>query len=192
MVKAAGLAALVSGLDAERLAPSERDLWQHERVVEGLMAGFDVVPARFGSVLRGDSDVRELLLSREDELRATLCAVGGALELGVRAHTQETPESPREGASGTEYLGALRRRHDRAALLAAEVDERLAPLSRDRRLRTSISPSISIKAAYLVPTQKIGSFRDRVASLSERSGVAFSCTGPWPPYSFVGVVGEMQ
>jgi len=43
-----------------------------------------------------------------------------------------------------------------------------------------------ISAAFLVPRDRIGSFRDVVGEVAYANpGLALLCTGPWPPYSFV-------
>jgi len=42
--------------------------------------------------------------------------------------------------------------------------------------------------AYLVAENEVGAFADRVRALqAEQPDADLSCTGPWPPYSFMGV-----
>jgi hypothetical protein len=45
-----------------------------------------------------------------------------------------------------------------------------------------------LDAAFLVPARRAAAFRAsarRHAKALERSGLAFSLTGPWPPYHFI-------
>jgi len=156
VVEAAGLAAVVGDHDAP--APSVDALWQHERVVEGLMERGPVLPMRFGSTTH---DVGVLLEERHAELTAALERVRGAVELGVRA----TPD-PEPAASGTEYL-MRRARTERAHAALAEF------------ARASVARPHA--GAYLVDRDTVDAFRARVRELDER----LTCTGPWPPYSFV-------
>jgi hypothetical protein len=43
----------------------------------------------------------------------------------------------------------------------------------------------AFKAAYLVDADEIEAFTALVAQLGEEGEARVSCTGPWPPYSFV-------
>lgn len=89
-----GLTAIVSDHPDGEVPPSEADLWAHERVVEGLMTDYAVLPMRFGSLLDDDAAVRALLSARAAELRAGLRHVAGAIELGVRAAWSVDPAQP--------------------------------------------------------------------------------------------------
>jgi hypothetical protein len=57
--------------------------------------------------------------------------------------------------------------------------------------RHSVAPALTrdphqFKAAYLVDTGRVEDFGSRVGKLNaDLEGTRVSCTGPWPPYSFV-------
>src|SRR5437763_17073522 len=85
MVTCAGLGAIVSDGHERPPEPSERELWEYERVVEELMSLRNVLPARLGRVVDSDTDIRALLSRRAEELRISLRWRADGLALAVRA-----------------------------------------------------------------------------------------------------------
>jgi hypothetical protein len=191
------LAAVVSDRDDAQVQVTEETLWTHERVVEGLVDGGAVLPARFGSLLRDDEAVEAMLAARRAELASSLQRVRGAVELGVRmawdrqvAHDEAAPVADRVPVShgpGAAYLGALSRSRRRARELAERLDRSVAGLFRAQVRRLLTSPRLPVSGAYLVDRQAVEAFRARIAALdAELDEAGIACTGPWPPYSFTG------
>lgn len=179
------LAALVAALPP-RLDADEETLRAYERTIESLMGDETVLPARFGSVLADETEVRGLLRSRYDELTALLRQVTGAVEIGIRAHP---PHPRRRGtdsgappATGTDYLRARLELRRRSEALADAIDARVAGLYRSRTRRLPDEPGRALTASYLVPRSGVPEFAERCAR--PVAGVSLVCTGPWPPYSF--------
>jgi hypothetical protein len=183
------LGAVVSPVADTRFEVGEEAMWAHEAVVEQLMARGPVLPMRFGTALPDDETVVELLSSRRDGFLEALDRVRGAVELGVRAVVDVDPETrgPAETPrSGSDYLlGRLQEQRD-ADALGRRVHEPLAELARESTLRVAYDGHVRVRASYLVDASRIDRFRARVLEL-EREGETgvISCTGPWPPYSFV-------
>ncbi len=153
------------------------------------MSGGPVLPARFASTFP-DPGALALALGREEaDLRRQLEEVRGCVELAVRLSlpTSDRPE-PRDGR---EYLTArLVQRHESRTA----VEQTLEPLAehavRSRRGAMN-EDSGALTASYLVRAGEVEEFAERVRRLAERHAeFSLSCTGPWPPYSFVG--GEAQ
>jgi hypothetical protein len=184
MVRTDPLAALVSERTDTTHAADEDALWQHERVVEALMAAHDLLPARFGTELASDSAVADLLIARADEFCAALAHVAGAAELGVRAAWNGGP-GPGDERSGGEYFAERIGIHQRVRALADRVEHALSPLARAHRIRMTPPASAAVSAAFLVTRERIEEFVRRTAALDAEldDGHVF-CTGPWPPYSF--------
>ena len=184
-----GLSAVWSEHDQPRLEADETALWEHERVVETLLEQGAVLPMRFGSWLRDQAGVLELLAERRDEFELGLERVRGAVELGVRA-MMRNPSHERalavSGTSrpGTDYMLARLNEEKKSAAIAAYIHEPLVALSRaSTPRRTSLTGSVN--TAYLVDRDDIAAFRETVEKLDttvEEATVV--CTGPWPPYSF--------
>jgi hypothetical protein len=161
-----GLAAVLSHFAGdEPPASTAESLWAHERVVESLMHDRAVLPARFGMTLGSESELRVVLAARGASLREDLRAVSGCVELGVRVQWDD------EGAGGAPQDAVHR---PLAALARAST---CSPTAGDRLLTS----------AYLIPADQVRTFAERVVALQgEHAALDISCTGPWPPYSFVG------
>jgi Gas vesicle synthesis protein GvpL/GvpF len=180
------LAAFVSDCSGVPVA-SETSLWDHERIVEALMATRDLLPARFGSVLESDLAVDRVLADRRSELTDALRHVAGAVELGVRAAWttaagEHRPEDQPRG--GLAYLRARAADQERGLQIAAELDRAVGAFVRDGRTRIS-APVATLTATYLVVRSQIDRFCKRVELLRDQlPDVELTCSGPWPPYSF--------
>lgn len=190
-VESGSLAAVVS--EHERPPePDEDVLWAHEQVVEELMATATILPLRFGSSVEREESLAAMLIERGEEFLASLERVRGAVEVSVRAELPEpvAEDAPRRSAapgSGTAYL-LERAQEERCGREAVEMVHRpLAALARRSAPPLGPSDPHRFKAAYLVEEGKLEAFGARVGELNaEFEGVKVSCTGPWPPYSFVG------
>jgi hypothetical protein len=162
----------------------ESELWQHENAVEELMGSHDLLPARFGTTLSSDAAVQTLLTRRNSELSSALHHVAGASELSVRAFWDEQTRAPQSGAG---YLESLAETERRANALMRVLETRLSPLSRASRHQVLASPRTPVAGAYLVAKEATGDFMTELDHLDHEIGDArLLCTGPWPPYSFVG------
>jgi hypothetical protein len=133
----------------------------HEALISRLLAEGPVLPLRFGTTVSDEEALRDWLRDEEDELLVLLEALDGAVELSVRA---DLPA----GSDLRERLHRSLAEHARRAIL-------FAPAPGSGRLR----------AAYLVDGEHIGAFATAVERLEKELAIELSCTGPWPPYSFV-------
>lgn len=176
------VAALYSVHEQEQLAPDPAALWRHDQVIEAAMGGGPVLPVRFGTTLP-DTDALASVLEREaPRFQRQLERVRGCVELAVRVglppSVEEVPQR------GREYL-ELRLSDARARSEAAE--RTLVPLDELAvRSRRASENAETLKASYLVRAHEVDRFADEVRELQDRHGeLSLSCTGPWPPYSFV-------
>jgi hypothetical protein len=68
----------------------------------------------------------------------------------------------------------------------ARAVEPLAWLARAARPRLNPKPGVPFTSAYLVDRAAVPRFVARLEQIdSELDDVELTCTGPWPPYSFV-------
>jgi len=192
IVTAAGLAALVGTAPAAGAGTAtEEALWRHEQAVEALMAAHDVLPARYGTILGGDEEVAALLSRRHDAFDAALVHVSGAVEVGLRAALADDGARLAAADTGTAYLQARKRRDELARRLAERIDGALRPLSRESRIGDGWGPAGTLASTHLVGRDRVEDFRRRVQQLAGETDFAqLVCTGPWPPYSFVGTEEE--
>jgi len=170
-------AAFSTHRDADELAVSEECLWAHERVVEALMAERAVLPVRFGAAFGDERALTAALEPRREELARDLERVRDRVELGVRIRVDAPDARPR---SGRDYLAG---RLDERSRIDG-VHQRLAALAHESSVTLGAR---GLTASYLVERGAVERFAaeaDRAAG--EVAGVDVVCTGPWPPYSFVG------
>lgn len=179
----------------ERAPEADEDaLWRHEAVVERLMEDVVVLPMRFGATVAGTRQLEALLRSREEEFVGLLEVVRGAVELSVRAELAVSESAfavDREGdpePTGAEYM----RDRGRALRSAEQAKERLHGPLKDLARRSLVleaagarGRSGAFRGAYLVDAGRVDAFAARVDDLARELDGEVSCTGPWPPYSFV-------
>jgi hypothetical protein len=167
----------------EALAASTEAFLAHERVVEALMRQTTVLPTRFGTTLPGERELASVLDREALSFRELLARVRGCVELSLRVRWEAEAERSR-GGEGSRYLDERRRERDEAERAAAAVHLPLARLA-----RSSTSPTTGdglLAAAYLVPSEYVRPFAEQVRALQDvNPALDLSCTGPWPPYSFV-------
>lgn len=163
--------------------PTAETLVRHERVVEDLMAVRTLLPARFGSVLDDEADLRELLERREHEFAEALARVRGRVEIGVRARPRFVPEVP-PPETGRAYVERKLARLRAARAVQDDMHEPLAARAHAAVARVLAEPEPQFTGAYLVDRDTVEAFRARVEKVADGREVV--CTGPWPPYSFTG------
>jgi len=142
-----------------------------------------VLPVRFGSTFADADGLRRALLDRQAWLLERLERVRGRVELGVRVAAPERAPAVVGAGSGRDYLAEKLRIGRRAS----GVDEPLAQIAVETRRRPSWGAGEVLRASYLVERQEVARFQAAVEALQQaHSDLAILCTGPWPPYSFVG------
>jgi hypothetical protein len=206
------VAALVSPVPTDRPLGNRDDLFAHERVVDAVARDNTVLPVRFGSVVRPEGVVDELLAPHTDELTAALAELDGQVQYTVKGRfvretvLREVIESDPEIAElnarvrdqpedelhqdrvrlGELVVGELEARRQAEG---PPLHERLAGLATAASTRQSSDPEQVLDSAFLVPRQRSAEFEDAVERIAaEVSGrVAFSLGGPLAPYDFAGV-----
>ena len=181
----AGVWSTWSQTDAK--ASTEDGLWRQEVVLEALMRDRTVLPLRYGTVLQNSDGVRDMIINRREEWLDALRHVRGSVEMAVRASVQAPPAGVKpDGESGTDYL--KRRGQERAGerALTKVIHGRLAAISIASDVQVNAVAAPQLTASYLVPRPDVDGFKLAVRRLAEEDPeLAISCTGPWPPYSFV-------
>jgi hypothetical protein len=184
-----GVFAVYSEHTQARLEADEGALWEHENVVEAMLAGATVLPLRFGSWIEDHEGLRRMLRERRDEFALGLDRVRGAVEIGVRALIHSEPAELSLAAAngdrpGTTYMLGRLNEEKRSSAVAARIHEPLAVLSRaSTPRRTSLVGATN--TAYLVDRDDVSAFRSLVEELDDGLvNATVLCTGPWPPYSF--------
>jgi hypothetical protein len=167
----------------ERAGAGAEELWRHEQLVERLMEDRAVLPLRYGTTLREESELERVLEERADEFRGLLDQVRGRVELALRVMAADGDEPEQPASSGRAYMETLarRRRSADAAVAALEPLERVAEAAVKREKAGDLT-----RLAFLVDRDGVEAFNARLDELrGEHPELQVTCTGPWPPYSFV-------
>lgn len=181
-----GAIAGIFSRDGERPDQASAEaLWRHERLVEALMEDRAVLPLRYGTVLADEWALEKTLTDRCEEFSRLLGVVRGRVELALRV-LDDGAEPEAEGAprSGRAYMQALARRQRRSEE-AATLLEPLESLADAARRRESASDDLT-RWAFLIERGRVDDFNARLDDLrGSHPELRMTCTGPWPPYSFV-------
>ena len=185
-VAAGGLAAVFTDHTPD-VDPSVEALWAHEEVVEALMHDRAVLPMRFGTCLPDEAAVHALLGDRRREFQRMLDDVRGRVELGVRvAGTAAVATAGQQRSTGAEYMAQRLGARREAEQIAKAVHTPLARIAERSTTQQTRGGRDLMTASYLLPDDRIGRFTRRIQDLQRaHPELALTCTGPWPPYSFV-------
>lgn len=183
------------------VAATEDNLWVHEHVLDALMTRGTVLPMRFGTVVTDEAACLRRLTDLHGSLRADLARLRGCVEFGLRiTEPVDAGEETDAGATaepaagtGTAYIRERLRAHRRnvaARQRMAEAEEmarsRLDHHAADTKVWPDDPPNPCLRASFLVRKDHVAPFLHVVGGLQRHQpDVRVSCTGPWPPYSFV-------
>jgi hypothetical protein len=208
LVRCGTLAAVAGEVGEERWFRTPANLLAHQAVVEAVRAAGETLPARFGTVLRGEAAVVAALCERAEQLHEELARLGSMVELdlvilaGSSALREESTERAEPLLSGSNIRGAgagaryLRGRiraqakeqvlEERMHAAKSLIDESLSAYARDVRWMHLATGRIAYIAAYLVHPGSVADFRSAYRRLcGERQEFQFMLREPSAPYSFV-------
>ncbi|MBI4289403.1 MAG: GvpL/GvpF family gas vesicle protein [Chloroflexi bacterium] len=211
-----GLAAVASDSSKPEYDSTRVNLLAHERVQEGVMKEFTILPVRFGTVARSGraaEQVLKLLETRHAEFSRLLSDMEGKVELGLKVMWRDEKSVLDEVLAESSSLRNLRdsmvgmppeaSHYDRIRLgellkealekkKSSEAESLLGCLDRLAH-RTVQNPSVVdrmvVNAAFLVARDRETEFDAAVAKLEQQLGqrALFKYVGPAPPYNFVNV-----
>lgn len=186
MARSAHVAALYSTHQAVDPRPRADALLRHEQVVEHAMRQGAILPARFGTTFDSDEALRAAVDLAGDHLRRQLELVRGCVELAVRVGLPARQAAAPPDGRG--YLEAKLADHRELEAISREALAPLANLAVRARRDERRSDGNVLRASYLVAEDMVERFADEVRLLADRlPDVWLSCTGPWPPYTFVNL-----
>ena len=163
--------------------PTTRDLLGYDRVLNRLWReNSALLPARFGTVVSSESELRSIVEMRRDALRRRLAAVRNRAQMTVHVMVQKgvPPRTrPRHSRSGTDYLRAAQRATDAPEVSVLRRAARR--WIRDERLerRGSI-----VTVHHLVPLTAVDRYRRALERAAAEEGRRVLVFGPKPPYAF--------
>lgn len=166
----------------------------HEAIVASFASRSTVLPMKLFTIFRNDARAVEHVRAQRTRIAAIVKRVAHHEEWGVRVVRDPTAAAPRTSGShrlsGAAYLMSKRTAHEeqgealyrRLAACAGRAKRRSAG---PRRL-AGAAPVLD--AAFLVPRARSARFQAEASREAHRlapRGYRLTCTGPWPPYSFM-------
>ncbi len=207
-----GIAAVVGPSDRDDYQGLAREdlvqvLLEQQRVVEGVMAAFPVLPARFGTVLADEERVIDLLTRGHDLLRDELDRLAACVqmevvvqwdleqvfaEIGRDERVAQVRAAAAAPAADTEALRILLGRTVQTLLeeRRAALEERLLPRLRETAREVHANPCMDDKMVLNLALLVDEPGRVQLDALlpeldAELEGeLDFRCVGPLPPYTF--------
>lgn len=211
------ISAAVSKVEKGSMRVSEEKALAYEKIVEEIMSRWNLLPMRFGTLVKNDGEVIGLLQKYYDGFVSNLARVKGKLEYGLKVlwtaekHILEKSvinekknsnvfDQLRGNSPSRKYLTEKFKEYrlEKALLKKAEriienIHKPLQELSFLSKSRKIPSEKIFFDATYLVEKEKKDAFIERFKKLNEtHRDVKCLLTGPWPPYNFIEQLSEVQ
>jgi hypothetical protein len=170
---------------------------RHQRAVADLASKLDILPARFGTVFLTGESLRQHVERSRKSMQSAFKKIAGSDEWGVKVFTSIQSEQPAmiEAASGTDYL---KRKAQSVMPRTREEDPGLTALTKSlASISTEVAaggkassgqPNLLWHGSFLVKRSQQKKFSDVLKQFTAKNGERYrvECSGPWPPYSFVG------
>ena len=168
---------------------------RHQRAVSQISESVTLLPARFGTVFKGEESLIQHIREQKGQFAATLARIEGTEEWGVKLFLNPSPPaSPIEVSSGRDYLRA---KATMVQVKRAELDPDVVQFARElQSIAADSAPAGKVssgqnnlewQASFLLRKtdrpkwdKTLKKYATRWADRRE-----IQCTGPWPPYSFV-------
>jgi hypothetical protein len=210
------LAICVSDTSKEEYSFIKEYLTCHQKVIEEIMTeGYDVLPVRFGTMAKGEEDIREKILRvKRKELLETFPITEGRIELGLRAlwkdmpgifqeivaenpeiqrakkEAQKNPFQMKLAGAGELVQKALDAKREREVERILRPLKKLAVDFKERELlrsREVMKDSMILSSAFLVPKDNEKEFDKRIEALIKENEkrIKFIYMGPIPPFNFI-------
>ncbi len=207
-IRIAGFDAWISRVDrsefADHLAENMENLeWlamvgvRHQRAVADLAAKAEILPVRFGTVFLSEESLHEHVEGQKKSIQSVFKRIVGAEEWGVKIFRTTAAKAPAmiEASSGTDYLKrkaqtVMPRKKEEDPALAEFVKE-LGGVSVEAAPGGHAStgqPNLAWHGSFLVKRTGRKKFEAALKKFTARlaDNYRVECSGPWPPYSFVG------
>lgn len=184
-------------------------LFTYQSVIEEIMKYHTILPVKFGTFAKDESEVKRVLQTGYTELRDALNRIEGRIEIDLAVIWSDLKEVLREIGESEEIrrireevvkrppeetfkervrVGRMVKEtlDERSESHVAEIMQVLKRCAIDFRAHDILSEGMIMNVAFLVEKAREDEFSLRVEELDDRyrNRVNFRCVGPLPPYSF--------
>jgi Gas vesicle synthesis protein GvpL/GvpF len=171
---------------------------RHQRAVADLALKVELLPARFGTVFLSEESLAGHIENDKKSIQSVFKKIAGADEWGVKVFRATQSKAPAmiEASSGTDYLkrkaqSVMPRKKKEEDPALSEFVSALSKVSADFAPGGKASagqPNLAWHGSFLVRRAQQKKFSAALKKHTATLGGSYrvECSGPWPPYSFVG------
>jgi hypothetical protein len=190
LISAAGLTAIVIRCETDISREPAIVLAFGEQVMQ-IHQQTTLIPMRYGSILKNDDEVKELLHKHQFHYQALLVEFNNCEEMGIRLSFELMTDNTmplQQPVTGHHYLLARKRAYTIPEYIEQQAEiltDNLTGLYRQRCAAMSVfNGQQTYLLSYLVPRNKLTAFRERLLDSMNIIGDTCAISGPWPPYNF--------
>ena len=212
VIECEGIAVVVGDIEISANTLTRKHALDFARVIEELSHFVTILPIRFGTFLKSDELILQLIEDNYGLFTRNLKKVENKNEFGMKVlwnyekgieKIKNASESEQVNSDDyfskntvhTTYLFEKIKKHKQDELLLRHVEKlveeicsHLKSLSPDCVFKKMVTNSLILDVVFLVEKNKKEEFVSAIRLLEEqRPELSFLLTGPWPPYSFVDV-----
>jgi len=194
-----------TGLRKDILA---RLLVKHQRIIEGVMPEYSIIPMKLGTVVL-DDEVKEILVNGYKLIKEIFTKILDKIELDVVAIWSDFNSMLKEVAEEKEIkefkekllsnpkgitvddrmkIGLMIKKavDKKRQLYAQKIQEALGRISLDSKTHELMDDRMVINTAFLINKEERVEFEQKIEELNALflEKLNFRCVGPLPPYSF--------
>lgn len=184
-------------------------------VIEALSQQVTLLPVRFGTFIKTDEIVHQLLVNHYDSFLRNLQKVENKCEFGLKVLCDSETFSTKISAQAAavqvqphEYFSTdtvhtnyllekikINKLEDSlfqyVDQLIEDISQYLTQINPDSKYKKMVTNSILLDAVFLVKKNKKDEFIQAISTFKQQhDDLQFLLTGSWPPYSFVDIVIE--
>ena len=194
-----GIVAIAGIVGRERLTLDKSAALAYGEILDTLSENFTVLPCRFGTLLKDDDAITEVLQERCAFYERKLVELKDKKEFGLTILPEKkgaatcNVRNDRKAGDGKEYL-MLKYQQFKAELELKEntrsaidvIRLELQEISSECEGNSSANGQMSFSGSFLVEKKNMDFFCSKVKIFQRRyPELKFLLTGPWPPFSFV-------
>lgn len=206
------ISAAVSNINQDTIKVSPDIAFSYEKIIENLWVKYNLLPMRFGSIVKGDANIIEILKRNYSDFVDNLIKVENRSEFGLKIlwdmnktyfNTEKTfnldnykkLKKLNKNSIYRNYLIDKFKQHKYEDSFMKMIDDiiedihsHLKKLSCLSKVTKMVTPKIILNATYLVKNDMKDEFIHTIKQIKrEKKDLKFLLTGPWPSYNFVKI-----
>jgi len=206
------ISAAVSNVNQDKIIVTSDIAFSYEKIIENLWVKYNLLPMRFGSVVKNDTEIVEILKRNYSNFVENLEKVENKSEFGLKIlwdinktdfKTEKTfnldnykkLKQLNKDSIYRNYLIDKLKQHKSEDYFMKKIDDiieeihnPLKKLSSLYKVKKMVTPKIILNATYLINNDMKDEFIQTIKQIKrEKKDMKFLLTGPWPSYNFVNI-----